>query len=65
MMAADYKTKKALKEAKGKSLRYVETSLFGTEYTSDGTFCVVGPSAYNRKWYAEVTMLGGIIHKVT
>lgn len=64
MMGASYASKKDLKAAIGQSLRYVETSMFGTEYRADGTFCVVGPSPTNRKWYAEVTMQGGKIAKV-
>jgi hypothetical protein len=64
MLAATYSTKKALKENIGKSLRYVETSLFGAEYHPDGKFCVVGPSPYERKWYAEITMKNGLIDKV-
>lgn len=64
MMGASYKTKKALKESIGKPLRYVETSMFGAEYKPDGTFCVVGPSPTERKWYAEVTMKDGLIYKV-
>lgn len=63
-MGASYKTKKALKESIGKPLRYVETSMFGAEYKPDGTFCVVGPSPTERKWYAEVTMKDGLIYKV-
>ena len=52
-MGARYKTKKELKENIGKSLRYVETSMFGEEYKPNGTFCVVGPDAYrDRKWFA-------------
>ena len=65
MMGASYKTKKSLKENVGKSLRYVETSMFGKEYNPNGSFCVVGPSPYDRKWYANVTMKDGIIIKVT
>lgn len=66
MMGASYKTKKALKASVGKTLRYVETSIFGTEYQDNGTFCVVGPDAYrNRKWYATVTMKDGLIAKVS
>ncbi len=65
MMAATYKTKKLLKESIGKPLRYVETSLFGAEYRENGRFCVVGPGAYDRKWYAEVTMEKGLIAKVS
>lgn len=64
MMGASYKTKKDLKAAIGKELRYVETSMFGAEYTPNGKFCVVGPSPYERKWYAEVTMKDGKIEKV-
>lgn len=64
MMGALYKSKKELKDSVGKSLRYVETSMFGSEYKDDGTFCVVGPSPYDRKWYAEVTMKEGVIFRV-
>ena len=65
MMGASYKTKKALKESIGQPLRYVETSVFGAEYKPDGTFCVVGPSPYERKWFASVTMADGKIAKVS
>jgi len=66
MMGASYPTKKELKESIGKPLTYVETSMFGTEYKSDGTFAVVGPDAYtNRKWFAEVTMQNGLIKKIS
>lgn len=65
MMGASYPTKKALKEAIGQPLKYVETSLFGSEYHPNSTFCVVGPDAYkNRKWYAEVSMHNGLIARV-
>lgn len=64
MLAASYPTKKILKANVGRPLRYVETSMFGAEYRDDGKFCVVGPSPYERKWYAEVTMAGGLIAKV-
>lgn len=64
MMAANYKTKKQLKESVGKQLRFTETSCFGAEYKSNGEFCVVGPSAYERKWYATVTMENDLIKSV-
>ena len=64
-MGASYPTKKALKESIGKPLRYVDTSFFGEEYKADGTFCVVGPSPTSRKWFASVTMQGGLISKVS
>jgi hypothetical protein len=65
MMAANYKTKKGLKASVGKQLLYTETSMFGAEFQSDGKFCVVGPSAYNRKWYATVTMKDNLIYRVS
>lgn len=64
MMAALYPTKKALKENVGKPLRFEETSMFGAEYKENGSFVVVGPSPYDRKWYAQVTMENGLIKKV-
>lgn len=64
MMGARYKTKKELRENIGQPLRYVETSMFGEEYKDNGTFCVVGPDPYVRKWFAEVTMRDGRIEKV-
>jgi hypothetical protein len=64
MMAALYPTKKALKDSVGKPLRYQETSMFGSEFKPNGKFAVVGPSAYNRKWYASVTMENGLIKSV-
>lgn len=65
MMGASYKTKKELKASIGKSLNYVETSMFGAEYEENGSFCVVGPSPYQRKWFAQVTMKDGKISKVS
>lgn len=66
MMGASYKTKKALKESIGEPLRYVETSLFGAEYSPDlNGVAVVGPSPTQRKWYAQVWLTDGKITKVT
>jgi hypothetical protein len=62
LAAVGYVTKKALKESSGKPLRYKETSLFGSEYTPNGKFIVVGN---NRAWFASVTMENGLISKVT
>jgi len=64
MMGASYKTKKDLKASVGQELRFVETSFFGPEFKRDGTFCVVGPSPEQRKWFAEVAMKDGLITKV-
>jgi hypothetical protein len=65
MLGAIYNTKKELKASVGKPLRYVETSMFGDEFTPNGKFAVVGPDPYVRKWFAEVTMKDGLIEKVT
>lgn len=65
MMGAIYKTKKDLKQAVGQSLNYEETSMFGEEYRANGTFCVVGPSPRKRVWFASVTMVNGLISKVS
>lgn len=65
-MGASYKTKKELKGSIGNDLRYIETSMFGPEYTDNGQFCVVGPDPYTKRtWYAQVTMLNGKISKVS
>jgi hypothetical protein len=67
-MAASYKTKKALKESVGQELRYVETSMFGNEMPSDGNvsgIAVVGPSPYERKWFAQVWTKNFVIVKVS
>lgn len=65
MLAATYKTKALLKAAVGKPLRFQETSMFGPEYSDNGKFAVVGPGAYDRKWYATVIMKNGLIEKVS
>jgi len=66
MMGASYQTKKDLKNSIGKSLRYVETSLFNAEYQSNGKFPVVGPCPYTKRtWYATVTMENDLIKKVS
>jgi hypothetical protein len=65
MLVATYKTKKDLKNSIGQSLQYEETSLFGPEYNGNSTFPVVGPSAYQRKWYAKISMVNDKISKVS
>lgn len=67
-MSANYNTKKELKENIGKPLDYTETSMFGgvgAEYKENGSFCVVGPYAYDRKWFATTVMKNGLIVKVS
>jgi hypothetical protein len=69
MMIALYVSKKALKENIGKHLKYRETSVFGSEYKSNGTFCVCNrPSITGikgREFFAEVTMKDDLIAKVS
>lgn len=57
MMAFGFKSKKAAKEAIGTQCdsRLIETSMFGPEYKGAGTYTVVGPGPYDRKWYAQIT----------
>ncbi len=62
MMIVHYASKKALRDNAGNPLRYTETSMFGPEYKSDGTFCVTNEK---RSFFAEVTMKGDEIEKVT
>ena len=64
MIQAHYPTKKALKESVGKPLKYNETSMFGEEFKANGSFCVADYSP-SRKWFAQVTMKDGLIHKVS
>lgn len=51
-----YPTKKVLKACIGTPLRYVETSMFGPEFVVNKPLTVVGPSAYERKWFATVVV---------
>lgn len=66
MMAFEAKTKKYVKGLIGKNVAhlFVETSMFGTEYSSTGVHTVVGPSPYERKWYATLTVENDILKKV-
>jgi len=63
-----YATKKELKEAIGKPLRYTETSVFGPEYRDNGTFPVCNRphiTGHGRKeFFATVTMEDGLIRSV-
>lgn len=59
MIIFNYPSKKVLKEQIGKQLNYIETSMFGPEYVSDGT--MVGANrphitGQGREFFAEVTM---------
>jgi len=67
-LIANYPSKKALKEAVGQRLNYIETSMFGPEFCENGTFAVANRphiTGKGREFFAEVTMTGGKITKVT
>ncbi len=71
MMIFNYKSKKQMKESIGKSLDYTETSMFGAEYKSDGSFVGCNrpyspeyPKFEQRKgreFFASVTMENNLI----
>jgi hypothetical protein len=63
MLQVFYKSKKDLKANIGEALLYRETSVFGLEYKSTGTF-VVADGGPRRSWYAEVTMKDHLIVEV-
>ena len=67
-LIANYPSKKACKESVGKPLRYIETSLFGNEYTPNGILTVCNRphiTGKGREWFGQVTMRDGLIVKVT
>ena len=69
MMIFNYESKKQMKECIGQPLRYTETSLFGEEYKSDGSFVgcnrpTLPEGTGTREFFANVTMEGGLISKV-
>tara|TARA_R110002020_G_scaffold128821_3_gene288695 strand:+ start:618 stop:824 length:207 start_codon:yes stop_codon:yes gene_type:complete len=67
-MLVYYPTKKALKESTGQRLQYTETSMFGAEYKSDGTFYVAHrplvQGGGGREFFAIVTMKNDLIASV-
>ena len=66
-MVVVYPSKKVLKENIGKSLRYIETSMFGPEYKANGTIVVANRphiTGIGREFFAQVTMENGLIKKV-
>jgi len=67
MMVLNYNSKKQMRENIGKTLNYTETSMFGNEYKSNGSFCGSNrpqiPEYGNsgREFFAEVTMQNDLI----
>ena len=67
MMLFNYKSKKVLKENIGNNLDYTETSMFGSEYKSNGCFAGCNRphiTGYKREFFAEVTMENNLIKGV-
>ena len=60
MLVTGYKSKKELKAAIGSALQYEETSFFGPEYKSTGSFVVAHrplvTGLKGREFFAKVTM---------
>lgn len=67
MMLLLYKSKKELRASVGKRLRYRETSIFGNEYLSNGTFTGARRpylQGGGREFFAKVTMKNDMIEQV-
>lgn len=67
MLIFNYPSKKELKENIGNPLNYLETSLFGDEYVSNGTLTGANRphiTGIGREFFAEVTMQNNKIVKV-
>ena len=69
MMIVNYESKKQMKECIGQPLRYTETSLFGEEYKSDGSFVGCNRPSLpegtgTREFFAKVTMKDDLISTV-
>jgi len=68
MIIFNYKSKKVLKENIGQPLRYIETSMFGAEYTANGQMTGANRphiTGIGREFFAQVTTVDGLISKVT
>ena len=67
-MVVRYPSKKELKANIGQPLKYIETSMFGPEYKSNGTIVVANRphiTGLGREFFAQVTMTNGLIAKVS
>tara|TARA_R110000824_G_scaffold142916_4_gene310284 strand:- start:142 stop:348 length:207 start_codon:yes stop_codon:yes gene_type:complete len=64
MLIFNYPSKKELKTRIGEPLNYQETSIFGAEYRTSGTLTGCNRphlTGYKREFFANVTMLDGLI----
>jgi hypothetical protein len=67
MIIFNYNSKKELKENVGNRLDYIETSMFGPEYVSDGKLTGANRphiTGKGREFFATVTMANGLITRV-
>ena len=67
MIVSGYDTKKQLKASVGKELDYLETSIFGPEYKSNGMLTVANRphiTGRGREFFAQVFMKDDLIEKV-
>jgi len=68
MIIFNYPSKKVLKENIGNPLNYIETSVFGPEYTANGYMTGANRphiTGQGREFFAKVVMKDGLIVKVT
>lgn len=68
MIIFNYESKKQLKENIGQPLRYIETSMFGAEYVSNGKLTGANRphiTGQGREFFAEVVMENDLIKKVS
>ena len=68
MLLTGYKSKKEMKAHVGHALRFEETSMFGPEYRTNGTFVAAHRPAVTglpgREFFAEITMRDDLIADV-
>jgi len=67
MIVFNYPSKKELKSNIGNPLNYIETSMFGAEYLSDGMLTGANRphiTGQGREFFANVTMENGLIKSV-
>ena len=67
MIIFNYPSKKALKECIGLELRYIETSIVGTQYRPNGVLTGANRphiTGKGREFFANVTMENGLIKGV-
>jgi len=67
MIIFNYSSKKELKENVGQRLDYIETSMFGPEYVTNGVLTGANRphiTGKGREFFANVTMQDGLIKAV-